>query len=209
MSRTDYYEEMKALARDIRSKNGLDTPQVRSSDLRRIYKGYGIKVDLWPNKYNFCKSRFRDLNGAFFNDELGPTIMINRNLPEDPKIFTMGHELKHFLVDSNLPTLWCGGFNENERIEIGANVFAAELIFPEQDFINHLSQMGIGEGECTPIVLVQLKRETKTTLSYAGLVKRAERLAFAPTGSFASVKWKKLEEEFYGVPFYKRSRSNS
>lgn len=200
---------MKALARDVRSKYGLDTPQVRSSDLRRIYKAYGIKVDLWPNKYPFCKPRFRDVNGAFFNDELGPTIMINRDLPEDPKIFTMGHELKHFLVDRDVSTLWCGDFNENELIEIGANVFAAELIFPEPDFINCLSHMGISKGECTPTVLVQLKHETKTTLSYSGLAKRAERLDFAPTGSFTGVKWKKLEEKIYGVPFYKRIYSKS
>ena len=47
MSRFGYYERMKILARDVRSRYGLITPEVRLSDLRRIYKEYEIKIDLW------------------------------------------------------------------------------------------------------------------------------------------------------------------
>jgi hypothetical protein len=65
---------------------------------------------------------------------------------------------------------------------------------------------GISMGGCTPQDLVRLKRETGTTLSYAGLAKRAEYLGYAREGAFDSVKWKKLEEELYGPPFYKRHR---
>ena len=77
------------------------------------------------------------------------------------------------------------------------------MLFPEQDFIERLSQMGISQGGCIPEVLVRLKRETQTRLSYAGLAKRAEFLGFAPGGSLAKVKWKKLEEQIYGEPVYK------
>ncbi len=64
--------------------------------------------------------------------------------------------------------------------------------------------MHIDKGACTPQVLVHLKRETRTTLSYAGLAKRAEFLGFAERGSLANVKWKKLEEQLFGEPLYKR-----
>ena len=59
-------------------------------------------------------------------------------------------------------------------LEIGAEVFAAEMLFPEQDFADRLTNMGVSSGGCTPDILVRLKRETNTTLSYAGPAKRAE-----------------------------------
>jgi hypothetical protein len=52
-------------------------------------------------------------------------------------------------------------------------------------------------------VLIRLKRETRTTLSYAGLAKRAVFLGFAAPGSFDGVRWKKLEEQIFGEPLYK------
>lgn len=204
MSRTEYYEDMKALARQIWSKHGLTTPRILRSDLRRIYSVYSIQFDLWPRKGVLPTVKLKSLRGAFFCDEYGVTIMINRSLPDAPAIFTMGHELKHFLVDRDSGTLWCGDDNQNEEIEIGAEIFAAELIFPEQDFVNHLVQMGIKRGECTAEVLVRLKRDTQTTLSYAGLVKRAEFFGFASSGSLDRVKWRQLEEQIYGVPLHRQ-----
>jgi hypothetical protein len=49
----------------------------------------------------------------------------------------------------------------------------AELIYPEGQFAADL-QARVGVGGCTPEVIARLKHETRTTLSYAGLVKRAE-----------------------------------
>lgn len=187
------------LAREVRTGFGLLTPRVLKSDLRRIYKRYDIHIDLWPYK-------FQKVRGAYFNDESGVTVLVNRNLPDDPLIFTMAHELKHHLVDSGVVLSYCGSNNESEPIEIGAEVFAAELLFPEQDFITFLTDMGVGYGACRPQHLVELKHNTKTTLSYAGLVKRAEFLGFTNKGGFKGVQWKKLEEKIYGVPIYKKFR---
>ncbi len=80
------------------------------------------------------------------------------------------------------------------------------LIYPEKDFAEDLQQMGIGKNECDAETLVRLKHETRTTLSYAGLAKRAEFMGYAPKGSLPNSGWKKLEEEIYGVPFFKRRR---
>lgn len=204
MSRSEYYEEMKALARRIRSKHGLNTLRVQRSHLRQIYKEYGIQFDLWPRKGAPPAAKLKSLRGAFFNDEFGTTIMINRFLPDAPAIFTMGHELKHFLADRDSGTLWCGDNNQNEEIEIGAEVFAAELMFPDRDFAEFMVQMGVRKEGCTPEVLVRLKHETEATLSYAGLVKKAEFLGFASPGSFGGAKWEQLEKQIYGEPYYKQ-----
>jgi hypothetical protein len=197
MNRFTYYQEMKALARQVRANHGLTTPRVLRSDLRRIYKHCGIRIDLWPH-------RFKRLRGAYFFDDLGAMVMLAKGLPADPMVFTMGHELKHHLADRESGLTFCDASNENEPIEIGAEVFAAELIFPEQDFIERLGQMGVVRGGCSAEALVRLKRETQTTLSYAGLAKRAEFLGFAVKGSLAKVPWKKLEEQLFGEPLYKK-----
>jgi len=199
VKRSEYYEQMRALARETRRQYGLDTPRVQKSQLRKIYKDQGIRIDLWPH-------RMREVRGAYFNDELGPSVMLAKGLPEDPMVFTMAHELKHHLVDRDLPIACCSERNANEHIEIGAEIFAAELIYPEDEFAAALTAKGIKPGACTPETLVRLKRETRTTLSYAGLAKRAVFLKFAAPGSLDRIGWKKLEEEIYGVPLYKRFR---
>jgi Zn-dependent peptidase ImmA (M78 family) len=188
---------MKELARSTREKYGLTTPRVIKSQLRGIYRDQGIKIDLWPH-------RMREVRGAYFNDELGPTVMLVKGLPEDPMIFTMAHELKHHLVDRELSMACCSDRNANQHIEIGAEIFAAEFIFPEQDFLVALAEKGISTGNCTAEAIVRLKHETRTTLSYAGLAKRATFLGLAPAGSLDGVRWKKLEEEIFGEPLYKR-----
>jgi Zn-dependent peptidase ImmA (M78 family) len=195
--RSQYYEGLKALARATRDRFRLQSPRVLRSDLRRIYRAEGIQIDLWPYK-------LKRLRGAYFNDDLGATVMLAKGLPEDPTVFTMGHELKHHLVDRNLLLSYCDASNQSNPIEIGAEIFAAELIYPEEDFRKHLLAMGVIEGQCAPRALVELKHETRTTLSYTGLAKRAEFMGLATPGSLDRIRWKKLEEEIYGLPLYKR-----
>lgn len=193
-----YYEDLKRLAREVRAQNGLTSPKVLRRDLRRIYAKYGIGIDLWPYK-------LRNLRGAFLNDDLGPTVMLAKGLPPDPMVFTMAHELKHFLRDRDLKLSYCDQSNENKLIERGAEIFASEFLFPDADLIRCLEERGVSRGQCSASDLVRLKCETKTTLSYAGLAIKIERLQFATNGSLTGFKgWKKLEEELYGVPFYKK-----
>lgn len=199
MSRAKYYDEMKALARQTRQKYGLTSSRVLRSDLRRIYRAEEIEIHLWPYK-------LRKLRGAYFNDEHGTTVMLAKGLPEDPMVFTMGHELKHHLVDADLALSYCDSSNESSMIEIGAEVFAAELIYPEDDFRRDMQSMGVRAGGCGGSDLVRLKHETRTTLSYAGLAKRAVFQGFGSSAALSHIRWKKLEEEMYGVPLYKLIR---
>ena len=87
------------------------------------------------------------------------------------------------MVDRNSIVSLCDPSNQSTAIEIGAEIFSAELIYPEQMFCDHLLAMGVTLGSCTPQQIVILKQNTRTTMSYTGLAKRAEFLGFAPENS--------------------------
>jgi len=191
MNRQAYYEELKLLARQVRAENGLSSPRVLASDLRRIYDRHGIVIDSWPY-------RLRHLRGAFINDHLGTTVMLASGLPQDPMVFTMAHELKHFFRDRDLGVYYCDQSNLSREVEVGAEIFAAELLFPDQDFIKHMHLLRVGRDQCLPKTLVHLKCDTRTTLSYAGLAIKAERLGYAPPCSLTKIKTWRILEELYG-----------
>lgn len=195
MTRSEYYEELKQLARRVRTEHGLTTAKVTLTDMRRIYKTYDLKVKLWHQP-------LKKVRGAFVQDELGAEVMVNARLPKEQRIFTMAHELKHFLVDK-VSSSWSEG-NESDPVEIGAEVFAAELIYPERMFADDLAAAGVTASNFTAQSIVKLKRSSETTLSFTSLGKRAEFLGFAARGSLAKVQWKKLEEQLFGEPTYKR-----
>jgi Zn-dependent peptidase ImmA (M78 family) len=187
MNLTSYYYDLKVLARQVRAENGL-TARVLPTDLRRIYFKNGIEIDYWPY-------RLRNLRGVFICDDLGTTVMLAGNLPQDPMVFTMAHELKHFLTDRHLGLSYCDQSNMSKSVEIGAEIFAAELLFPDQYFVDYMEKKRIKRGQCTPDSIVKLKMDTRTTLSYSGLAIKAERLRYAPTGSLTRVKaWRRLEK---------------
>jgi len=205
MTRSDYYESLKHRAREVRQMHGLSTPRVTRSDMRRIYKKEGIAhVDLWPPA-GAPPSRFRVLRGAYFNDEFGATVLLPRQLPIEPTIFSMAHELKHHLTDQESIGL-CLSTQQSDMREIGAEIFAAEFIFPEDDFRREMTDRGFDDGACTAEQLVRLKAETATTLSYAALVKRAEWCKFSPKGALARTKWRQVEQEVFGRPIHRPRR---
>jgi hypothetical protein len=97
----------------------------------------------------------------------------------------------------------------NKSLEVGAEIFAAELLFPDRDFVAHMNMMGIRRDQCLPKTLIRLKRKTGTTLSYAGLAIKAERLGFAPSHSLTTIKtWRRLEELYSAPAPSRRSRTS-
>lgn len=138
------------------------------------------------------------------------SVAIRKDLPDEPKLFALVHELKHHWADRNLmeaELLSCGSYNENELIEKAAEVFAAEFIYPEQEFRSDLeafmeasavAQMGADD-------LIHFKRNgCKAKVSYTFLRKRLEWLGLTAPGQFDGVKFQKREEELYGTPIYKQ-----
>jgi Zn-dependent peptidase ImmA (M78 family) len=174
---------MRELALEVRARNGIEGSDLSMRDMWRIYCEEGIE------KLDFRRG-FTDLRGAYFNDDCGVTVMLAGGLPDEPTIFTMAHELKHHLVDSGIGSVVCRTNEETRRIEIGAEVFASELIYPEKDFVYDLFRLLRGMPQTvSPEVLVELKRKTNTTLSYAGLAKRTLFLRLADEKAFRDVRW--------------------
>lgn len=197
VTRTEYYSRMEFLAGEVRDRFGLSPERVTKRDFARIFRAEGVRLDRW-------RGPLKRLRGAYFNDDLGPTIMVNAALPDDPYIFTLGHELKHHLVDAGSILSYCDASNESAMMEIGAEVFAAELLFSESAFRQQLDALGVVPPNCTAEHLVHLKHRTQTTLSYSGLAKRTMRLGFAREGSLPNGGWRMIEDSFYPNPFRRR-----
>jgi Zn-dependent peptidase ImmA (M78 family) len=186
---TGYYYEMRELAQEVRTRNGIDGPDVSMRDMWRTYRVEGI------GELHF-RHGFKQLRGAYFNDEYGVTVMLAGGLPDEPTIFTMAHELKHHLVDSKAGTVVCRTDEQTRRVEIGAEVFAAEFIYPEKDFIYDLFRLLRGMPQTVNAeVLVELKRRTETTLSYAALAKRSILLKLTDEMAFREARWGELERQ--------------
>lgn len=98
----------------------------------------------------------------------------------------------------------CGDYNANEVIEKGAEVFAAEFIYPEMEMRQLIGQMGITNLSCTARTIVEFKRACRACISYTFIVKRFVRFGLCDATAFSKVQFTKIEEQIFGVPVYKR-----
>jgi hypothetical protein len=199
MTPAEAYHAAQARAQQVRSDHNITGPCLKLRQMRALYKAHGIDLIYWDVK-------LKVLRGVYINDEDGPTVMVYKGLPDDPKLFTLAHELKHHLIDNGACSTVDG---DSATREIAAEVFAAELLLPESVFISEMTQRSMVRGgqsaiEDVKLAILNLKRDTSTTLSYTGLAKRAERLGYASKGTLTTVRWKKLEIAHFGVPFYQQ-----
>ena len=133
------------------------------------------------------------------------SVAVHGELPDEPKLFALVHELKHHYCDREdlgAGVIHCGDYDANELIEKGAEVFAAEFIYPEVEFAEDLRCLGIAVWKAENVVV--LKRRCKAKVSYRFLCKRLERLGLIVPGQFDGIQFKKLEDEIFGVPFYRQ-----
>lgn len=197
-SRSSYYKEMEALAIAKRSEFNVETSKLNLTVMRRIYKQEGIKIDNW--KFG------QKIKAVYFCDNDDYSVAVNKTLPRAPKLFSLVHELKHHFVDQEKiknGQIKCGDWNVNQVIEIAAEIFAAEFIFPQSEMLELIGQLEFDSGDFSPERVVEFKRKCPAIVSYTFLVKRFERFGFCELGEFKSVKFQNLEEEIYGRPFYK------
>lgn len=197
MNRNAYYENLKALAREKREYHTVNTASFGLREVRQIYKVEGIKIDQWPLP-STIKAIYMCADGYF-------SVAIQPKLPDEPKLFALIHELKHHYTDQEIirsGVVHCGDYNRNDLIEIGAEVFAAEFLYPEEEFKNDILPLGISTWEAEDVV--KLKRNCKAKVSYQFLTKRLERLGIISLGQFKGVKFKNLEDQLYGIPYYRQ-----
>ncbi|MDP2321084.1 MAG: ImmA/IrrE family metallo-endopeptidase [Acidobacteriota bacterium] len=195
-----YYEDLKQLARELREQHAITTKTLNLTAVKKIYRAEGIAIDIWK-----LSPRIR---AVYMCDENDPSVLINETLPKEPRLFAMVHELKHHFRDRAIlecGQIPCGAYNENREIEVGAEVFAAEFIFPEAEFITVAQQLNLfSKAPVTPEDVVRLKRTADAPVSYQFLRKRLEFFKIVPKGQFAKVKFTVLEEQMFGVPIYKQ-----
>lgn len=196
---SEYYERMRYLAHEKRAEYSLSTRNICLSRLREIYRHEGIKIDPAPR-------RLRKLKAAYFNDEDGCSVLLNMNLPEEPRLFAMVHELKHHYEDSDKLHYFCQEVTSaSPVVEIGAEVFAAEFIFPTTEFGQYLRSLDIGAGSpITAEQIVRLKYHSPVPVSYQFLQKRLEWLRLIKHDQFRGVQFQKLYERIYGSRYYRR-----
>jgi Zn-dependent peptidase ImmA (M78 family) len=201
-SNDGYYEGLKKLARQKREFYQVSTVKFGLAQVRKIYKAEGIRIDQRPLT--------RRIKAIYMCDGGDPSVAIQETLPKAPKLFALVHELKHHYRDQDAiqsGQIICGDHNANALIEKGAEVFAAEFIYPEEEFAADL--MALGVKRWTPEDLVRFKRGCQAWISYTFIRKRMERLNLIPRGAFSEVKFQNLEEQLYGVPFYRRFKRSA
>ncbi len=205
MDRREYYEEMRERARMVRSQYGVRTESLGLRQMLAIYRDQGITLDRWKHK-------LRKVRAAYFVVDDEASVLLNAAIvPPAPKLFALAHELKHHLVDreaARLRPLGCQtDFASKDPIEIGAEIFAAEFIFPQDEFMDWLEELGVA-GHCSEGEVVRIKRACAARVSYQFIVKRLEWLGHIRRGEYTKTKWVKLEESIYGPPLYKRLRAH-
>jgi Zn-dependent peptidase ImmA (M78 family) len=202
MSRGAEYQRLKALARERREHYGVATEAFGLLDIRKIYKAEGVRIDYYPLPYKI-KALYMCADGEC-------SVAVQRRLPDEPKLFALVHELKHHYCDREAlgnGVIHCGDYNMDDVIEIGAEVFAAEFIYPEAEFARDIAPLGLKTW--APEDIVRFKRNCKAKVSYRYLCKRLERLGHIARGAFEDVKFQKLEEQIFGVPYHRRRRATA
>ena len=199
MSRHAYYEELKLLALQKRAEHAVDTATLGLREVRRIYKAEAIRIDYYPLPYK--------IKALYMCDDGDCSVALQRRLPDEPKLFALLHELKHHYRDREAlgsGVIHCGVYDANELIEKGAEVFAAEFIYPEAEFTEDLGRLDVSFRE--PADVVTVKQACKAKVSYKFICKRLERLGRITPGQFDGVQFQKLEDQIFGVPFYRGRR---
>lgn len=196
---SEQYARARELAKERRATLGICTKDISIPLLKNICKHEGIKVDLVEK----LGSRIR---AAYFFDEDGASILLRKDLPRAPKLFSLAHELKHHYLDRVLIAqgkITCGDYNQNKAIEIAAEVFAAEFIYPEEEMRTLVASFGIKAGLYTAEDIVRIKRQCPVTVSYLFVQKRLRRFDFTEEGQFAGVQFRNLEEAMF-PPLHKQ-----
>ena len=197
MSRRLYYEGLQRLAREKRAEYNVDTSSFGLREVRTIFKAEGIRLDHWPLP--------RKVKAVYICDDDDPCVALQKNIPYEPKLFALVHELKHHYEDRTAlgsGVISCGDYDANELIEKGAEVFAAEFIYPKAEFADDITDLNLSFRD--PADIVNVKQACKAKVSYTFICKRLERLGRIAAGQFTGVHSQKLEDQICGVPIWRR-----
>ncbi|MEC3674724.1 ImmA/IrrE family metallo-endopeptidase [Bacillus velezensis] len=132
---TLYHREIKeaiSIANDVydKYKNIIKKPLNFRADgfVIHILYSEGIQLDSHPFSSDLC--------GLFYVDEYEKTIVYNSNQPSERRNFTLGHELGHYFIHSEMQSQFSDRTkdlvdNSIKPFEIQANVFASYTLLPK------------------------------------------------------------------------------
>lgn len=194
---SQYYQQMRELALQKRADYQISTPQVTLTLMRQIYKKEGIVIDA-------TKNHLRKLKAAYFNDSDGCSVFLNISLPLEPRLFAMVHELKHHYVDSaQLQCMCLDAYGKTPEIEIGAEIFAAEFLFPVDEFRQFATDMGVTR-HASQADIVNLNYRSPARVSYQYILKRLEWLKLIGKNEYKGFSFQNLHTQMYGSHHYHR-----
>lgn len=104
-----------------------------------------------------------EINGYYKYDRRNQYIVINNNLDEHMQRVVCAHELGHAVLHKNIntPFMKKNTFLSVQRVEREANRFAAELLIPDENFLEYNMINEIASIHNVPTELVKLKRICK------------------------------------------------
>lgn len=100
-----------------------------------------------------------EINGYYKYDRRNRYIVINQKLSEELQKVVCAHELGHAILHTrvNTPFMTKNTFFSVSKIEREANRFAAELLIPDDCFIEYNNIFDIASAYQVPVELVKLK----------------------------------------------------
>jgi len=203
IDRSAYYSHIRELASIKRTEFSVKTEAFGLSKVREIYRREGIVID--------SRKLTSRLKAIYMCSDGDCSVAIRKDLPKEPKLFALVHELKHHWADRQLMEaghLSCGSFNENELHEKAAEVFAAEFIYPESEFRSDIYSFAEAHKiqNWTVDDVVHFKRnKCRANVSYTYIRKRLEWLGKISPAQFHGVQFQKREDQLYGAPIYRQA----
>ena len=195
----EYYRQLKLLAVEKRNEFKVGSKKMGLRLVREIYKKEGITIDY----QNVKSSRIR---ASYFCEDGDLSVLVKKSLPPVQRLFDLVHELKHHFVDRGIiiaGKFECGDYNKNKMVEVGAGIFAAEFIFPEQEMRKSLTNFGLSKTSVTPKKVVEYKISCGMPISYEFIKKRLSFFNMIRVGEYDNVKFGVLENQIH-TPIYKQ-----
>jgi Zn-dependent peptidase ImmA (M78 family) len=202
IDRTAYYSQIRELALVKRAQFSVVTGAFGLAEVRAIYRSEGIAID--------SRKLTPRLKAIYMCSDGDCSVAIRKDLPKEPKLFALVHELKHHWADRALMEaghLSCGSFNENELFEKAAEVFAAEFIYPETELRSDFDVFEEANRikNWTADNVIHFKRnQCRANVSYTYLRKRLEWFGKTKSDQFHGVQFQKREDELYGAPVFRQ-----
>ncbi|MFA4851281.1 MAG: ImmA/IrrE family metallo-endopeptidase [Bacteroidales bacterium] len=143
---------LKKQAALFRDRNGLNATEPIQ------FKSLLIKL----NVLTFFRTLSENLSGmALKIDDVYRFMMVNTSKPRGHQHFTISHELYHLFIQNDFSSVTCktGLFKKNDSIdEYYADVFAANLLLPEDGVLEHIPDNQLSKDKITIETILKIEQ---------------------------------------------------